>query len=268
MNSCAISGFDVGRVWRAATGRWLCASGALALSLMLMGGLTGCQSMSVSSAQLRVIDASPDAPGIDAYQNTTALAYNLDFGDMTSYMAMTPGKFTLAANRTGTRQALSLNTTSLMPGRQYTAIVGDIAANLQQTLLLDQTKPAAPGQVELRFVNEATRPGPVDVYLVPHSGRWMLHPPVATNLNFGANSGYLTVPAGTYSIHVVAAGSVPMASTLALMTGAQIAYDSGAVRTVVLLDHEVAGVRGLGELHGFRSGVQAIVASDADGPLN
>jgi hypothetical protein len=268
MDICSISGLDLGRTRRSAMGRCSRVLGVLALSMTLVGVLTGCQSMSVNSAQLRVIDASPDAPGIDAYHDKTALAYNLDFGDMTSYVTMTPGKYTLAANRSGTRQALSLNTTSLMPGRQYTAIVGDIAANLQQTVLLDQTKPAAPGQVELRFVNEATRPGPVDVYLVPHSGRWMLHPPLATNLNFGANSGYLTVPAGTYSIHVVAAGSVPVASTTALMTGAQIAYDSGAVRTVVLLDHEVAGVRGMGELHGFRPGVQAIVASDADGPLN
>jgi hypothetical protein len=240
----------------------------LALVALCVAAMSGCQSMSMNAAQLRVIDASPDAPNMDTYQNTTALAYNLDFGEMTSYVAMTPGTYTLAADRAGTRQALSLNTANLMPGRQYTAIVGNIAANLHQTLLLDQTTPAAPGQISLRFVNEATRPGPVDVYLVPHSGRLMLHPPLATNLGFGASSGYLTAPAGTYAIHVVRAGTIPVASTLTLMTGAQIAYDSGAVRTVVLLDHEIAKVNGAGVLQGLQTGVQAIVASDADGPMN
>jgi hypothetical protein len=234
----------------------------LAGAAVLAGGLTGCQSLNTNAAQLRVIDASPDAPGIDAYQNGTALAYHLDFGEMTSYVAMTPGAYTLAADRSGTRQTLTTGSASLMPGRQYTAIVGNISANLQQTLLLDQAVPAEAGKIAIRFVNEATRSGPVDVYLVPHSGHLMLNPPLTTALGFGTNSGYLLVPAGTYAIHVVPAGTVPVSTTVTLMTGPQIEYSSGAVRTVVLIDHELLGTHA----SGLVPGVQAIVANDADGP--
>lgn len=225
--------------------------------------LSGCQSIDMSAAntaELRVIDASPDAPGIDAYQNGSALAYNLGFGAMTSYVPMTPGAYTLAADRAGTRQALVAETAGLSAGHQYTVIVGNIAAAMQQTLLVDQSQPAPPGQIAVRLVNQATRSGPVDVYLVAASGKLATSLPIATSLSFGANSGYLALPAGTYALAVVPAGTVPVSSTVTLLSGAQVEYASGSVRTVVLIDHAA------GTVAGVQAGVQAIVADDVEAP--
>jgi hypothetical protein len=220
-------------------------------------GLAGCQSIDQNNAQLRVIDASPDAGVIDAYQNSTGLAYGLSFGNETSYVSMVPGTYTLSTDKANTRQTLTTGQTTLLAGHQYTEIVGNIAANLQQTVLQDQTTPAPAGQVALRIVQQAPHAGPVDIYLVPSGGR---PTPFATNLLFGKNTGYLLVPAGTFAIDVVPTGTVLVNSTITLQSGSQNQYDSGAVRTVVLIDEETFNANHTG----LTPGVQALSLDDAD----
>jgi hypothetical protein len=234
----------------------------LCLSL-LAAALSGCQSFSTNSAQLRVIDASPDAGVLDSYQNNAALAYNLGFGTMTSTIPMSPGVYNLAADKAGTRQTLATSTDTLAAGKQYTEIIGSGLANLQQTLLLDQSVPAPVGQIAVRVVDEATHSSAVDVYLVPMatlSGKFTSTPPLAVNLGFGSNTGYLNVPAGTYAIDVVPNGTALASSTVTLLSGAQVDYASGAVRTIVLIDQETLGTQHAA----LTPGVQAIVADDAD----
>jgi len=231
--------------------------------LALLATLPGCQGIDVGSAQLRIIDTSLDAGPIDSYQNNAALAYNLGFGAITSYVPMSPGAYTLSAAKAGTRQTLVTGNTTLLAGRQYTEIVGNIAGALQQTVLLDRSEPAPPGEMELRLVQQSVRSGAVDVYLVPqHGGRLVAGSPIAVNLSFGANSGYLSLPAGTYALEVVPTGTMLVPATPTLMSGAQINYASGAVRTVVLIDQEILGAH----TAGLTPGVQAIVADDFDSP--
>ena len=232
----------------------------IAAVALAVAALSGCQSIDMSSAQLRVIDASPDAGVIDSYQNSSALAYNLGFGTMTSYVPMSPGTYTLAADKAGTRQALVANTEALVAGKQYTEIVGGSLANMQQNVLLDQTTPAPTGEVAVRLVNEATRSGAVDIYLVPASGRLLNTSPIAVSLGFGANSGYIDIPEGTYAIDVVASGTVLTASTATLLSGVQDSYTSGSVRTIVLIDQKTMGT----QHEAAPLGVQSIVADDVD----
>jgi hypothetical protein len=228
-----------------------------AAMLLAALGLSGCQGITSTSAQLRVIDASPDAGVFDSYQNTSALAYNLGFGTVTSYIPMSPGAYNLAAEKAGTRQTLVANNATLVANRQYTAIIGAGIANLQQTILLDQSDPAPASRIALRVLNQTTRPGALDVYLVP-LGKGVGTSKLASNLAFGANSGYIDLPEGTYAIDVVPAGTFLTSSTTTLLSGAQLAYDSGAVRTIVLIDQEAPGTQRA------NPGVQAIVADDAD----
>jgi hypothetical protein len=225
--------------------------------------LCGCQSLAGNSAQLRILDASPDAGVIDAYQNNTGLAYNLQFGTVTTYVAMQPGSYTLSAEKSGTRQTLVSGSASLMAGRQYTEIIGNVAGDLQEMVLEDQNQPAPAGQIAIRLLNEAPRSGHVDVYLVARGGRLASTSPLTVNLGFSGTTGYINVPAGTYAIDVVPTGTVLVSSTTTLMSGAQVAYEPGSVRTVVILDQET-----LGGQHGpLTPGVQAIVATDFD-PVN
>lgn len=234
--------------------------------------LTGCQSLGLGangSAQLRVIDASPDAGSVDSYENNVGLAYNLGFGMVTTYVPLQPGGVALAAARAGTRQMLATSTVTLTPGRQYTAIVGNIAADMQQTLYVDQTQPAPAGEIAVRILDQVTRGGAVDVYLVPSTGKLAFTAPLATGLSLGGNSGYVNVPAGMYAVVVVPAGTVPGSSTEPLLSGAQVSYAAGAVRTVVLIDSPLAArpfaeTRPGTQASVLTPAVQAIIAVDAD----
>ena len=207
--------------------------------LALSAGLAGCAGIHMdagTAAQVRIIDASPDAPAIDSYQNSAALAYNLGFGTGTSYVPLASGSYTLAADKAGTRQALISSAASFSAGHQYTAIIGNINAALQQTLLLDQSQPAPVGETAVRLLDEATRAGAVDVYLIPRGGKLSTSSPIASGLSFGANAGYLNLSAGVYELAVVPAGTAPASSTVTLLSGAQSQFASGEVRTEVLID--------------------------------
>jgi hypothetical protein len=235
---------------------------ALAAPLL---ALPGCQTITgvSTSSQVRVIDASPDAPGIDIYQGGLAMAYNLGFGTVTSYVAVSPGASTITADTAGTKQVLTTATATYAASQQYTVLVGNVAANLQETVLKDQSLPAPAGQISLRVLDQETRyTGGVDVYLVPSGTELSLAAPILTNVLFGGNSGYINVPAGTYSIVLLPTGTVPVVATgttpatTPIYSGTATAYAVGAVRTILLLDNQVL----------TNPGFQVVVADDYDSP--
>src|SRR5690348_8307112 len=86
--------------------------------------LTGCQGMSRVQpvSQVRIIDASPDAPAIDIRQNSATGLYNVGFGTVSSYMAVSPGAYTHAAYTAGTDQQLAKIHGSFDDGGQYTVL--------------------------------------------------------------------------------------------------------------------------------------------------
>src|ERR1700732_871638 len=136
-------------------------SALLAALAVALATLSGCGAIVTSTpeAHVRIINATPDAPRLDLYQDSNALAFNLDFGTVTSYIQVAPGAYNITANTAGTRQALSTAKTTFTTSGQYTVLIGNAAANLQQLTLADQTQPAPSGQTALRFINQATRAG-------------------------------------------------------------------------------------------------------------
>jgi hypothetical protein len=220
--------------------------------------LTGCQAIvsSTPQAQVRVIHATPDTPGLDIYQGPNALAFNLDFGAVTSYIPLTPGIYTINADTAGTRQVLSSAKTTFSPSTQYTVLLGNSVANLQQLTLTDQNQPAPSGQVALRFVNQATRTGAVDIYLIPAGQKLSAVVPLFTGNAFGTNTGYINVSTGTYSLTMLPTGTVPLSSAVASYTGPQITYSNGSARTIILIDQPVV----------TPSGLKVITAEDFDPP--
>jgi hypothetical protein len=221
-----------------------------------LGILSGCQAVVTSApqSQVRIIDASPDAPGLDIYEGPNALAYNLGFGTLTSYIAIAPSNYTIAANTVGTRQTLSSSKATFAASAQYTVLIGNAASSLQQLVLTDQSQPAPDGQISLRFIDQATRIGALDVYLVPAGQKLTSVNPVLTGVVFGANTGYLNVPAGTYTLVMVLTGSSLTSTTVTAYAGAQVIYAPGAARTIILVDQQ----------HVTTPGLQVITADDFD----
>lgn len=220
--------------------------------------LPGCQSIAGSSqlSQVRIIDASPDTTGLDFYQGANILAYNLGLGSITSYVPITPGSFPISADTAGTRQKLVTATGSFLSGDQYTVLVSNAAATLQETILKDQSVPAPTGQISLRIVDESLRAGAVDLYLVPSGSTITKVNPALSGVTFGENTGYINVPTGTYTLIALPTGTTPTATGTTLYTGAAVVYAAGSAKTLVLIDQQLITT----------PGIQVVTANDYDSP--
>ena len=225
-------------------------------AILGMLALTGCQAIvsTAPEAQVRIIHATPEAPGLDIYQGSNALAYNLGFGTVTSYIPLTPGIYSIHADAAGSGQTLSTAKTAFAASTQYTVLIGSSLANQQQLTLIDQNRPTPSGQIALRFLNQATRTSAVDIYLVPAGQRLTAVNPLVTGIALGGHTGYLNLPANTYSLIMQPAGTAPPSPAAALYAGPQITYSAGSARTVVLIDQPSVTTPGL----------QVITASDFD----
>ena len=227
-------------------------------ALACVCGLSGCQAVngatSTSIAELRIMDATPDAGGLDIYSGSTAIAYNLGFGTITSYVPAAPSTYTFSADSAGTKTALTSVRATLGTGKQYTLLISNIAASIQSQVLTDQSQPAPSGQIALRFLDEAVSPGAIDLYLVPSGSTLAKVNPLQTALVFGTNTGYLDVPTGTYTLYVVTSGTVIATTTVPLYTGASTTYPAGSARTVLILDQQIV----------TNPAVQVLTADDYD----
>jgi PKD repeat protein len=207
-------------------------------------------------SQIRIVNASPDAPGLDIYQNSAIIARNLGFGTITSYVPVDPGTYTTATTVYGTKQTLSSSKTTFVTASQYTVLIGNVAASLQQLTLKDQSQPAPSGQIALRFIDQATRIAAVDIYLIPAGSKLTDVTPVYTDLTFGINTGYLNIPVGTYSLVMVPTGTIPTSTTVLTYSGPQVTYTSSSASTVILIDQQLLTAPGL----------QVIIAPDYVSP--
>ncbi|MEO6982773.1 MAG: DUF4397 domain-containing protein [Edaphobacter sp.] len=210
----------------------------LASAAVVMAALTGCQAIvsSPSVSQVRIINASPDTPGVDIYQGNDGVAYNLGFGAVTSYVPISSGTYSISADTAGTRQVLSLAKPSFVPSSQYTILISNTSDSLQQLILKDQNQPAPTGQFALRFLHQATRTGAVDLYLVPSGHPLTTVSPTLTNIRFGESTPYQNLSAGTYTPVILPAGTTPTNTLVPSFTGAQVIYPSTAARTMILID--------------------------------
>ena len=230
---------------------------AVALVMAASLGMGGCGQVSSSSSTLsvvRIIDASVDAGGLDVYANTAPLVYNVGFGTVSSYISFQPAVYSFAADQAGSRNALTALGGTVAAGQQYTLLLGNVGASLQGTLLVDKGGPAPSGQVALRFLDQSTRAGSLDLYLVPQGGTLLTTQPVMTGVSFNNAPAYLNVPSGTYQLIILPNGTVPTTTTVASYTGANVTYTAGSARTILILDQQIVTT----------PGVQIITANDYD----
>jgi len=211
----------------------ICLAGSLLLS--------GCQTVSGSSAvsQLRIIDASYNAPSLNFYVEGTVLAGNLGQGSITMYAPLKPTndavvKVTATTNTT----ALATSNTSLLAGTSQSALISDLSANFQVTVLKDQATPAPSGHSEFRMLNQAPKTGPVDVYFLAGTSNTVFATasPVIIGLAVGATSGYVTIPSSTLYMVIAPTGTTLMDNVTTIYTSAALPLVGGEVRTVLIVD--------------------------------
>ncbi|MDE1155978.1 MAG: DUF4397 domain-containing protein [Acidobacteriaceae bacterium] len=231
----------------------LIAAAACALSL------TGCQSIQSTAAQsagVRFVDVSPDAPGLDFLLNKNVEVYNFGYSSYTqNYLGVSSGTYTVSVASSGSdSQALASSSLTVKSGTRYTILAGNSLANLQLSSYTDQTTAAPSGSISIRLLDQSSSVGAVDIYMVPQSGSLTTTNALYTGLTFSGNSGYLTVPSGSYTLEILPTGTVPISTTIASYSGSVVSYEAGEVRTVVLYDNKLSTAQP----------IQAITMNDFD----
>ena len=220
--------------------------------------LAGCQTVSGVTAvsQLRIIDASYNAPSLNLYVEGTLLAGNLGQGSITTYASLPPTnnatvKITAATSTT----ALASTNASLLANTSQSALISDIGAVYQVTVLEDQSTAAPSGHSEFRLLNQAPSTGPVDVYFLAGTSDTVFATakPVITGLAVGATSGYVTIPSSTLYMVIAPTGTTLADNVSTIYTSAAFPLVGGEVRTVLIVDPQLT-----------TEPVQVYIADDVD----
>lgn len=226
-----------------------------ASSLVLAVALTACTYVAGFSqpSLVRVIDASYIAPAVNVTVEGVLVAGNIGQGTITDYGTITPSanaqiKVTAA---TGGATLVESNGT-LLSGHEHSVFITDNGAAPTEytvTVLEDQQIAAAQGHSAFRFLNQAPKTGPVDIYMVPSGSTLANTIPLVTALPVGNTAGYISFTSQTVTMVITPTGTLTPK-----YTSTPIALTGGEVRTVLIVDTQLTS----------NPPVEVFIANDVD----
>lgn len=171
-------------------------------------------------AQVLVVHASPDAPGVDLLVDNAVAGTNLTFPNNTGYLNVPAGTRNVKVNVTSTSTTVIEADLNLEDGRAYSVFAIDSVANISALVLADDLSAPASGKAHVRFVHLSPNAPAVDITLTDGTI-------VFGNTAFSEFKGFTPLDAGTYNLQVRVAGT----STVVLDLP-NIALANGKIYTV------------------------------------
>jgi Domain of unknown function (DUF4397) len=176
---------------------------------------------------VRCANLSPGNPAVDIYligfgnSGQTTVLRHVSYGDVSSYMAVSAGQYTVAMRPVGApASSPPVVSTNFMvsAGTNYTVASLGPASARRIEVLRDQM--AAPkGSADIRVIQASLKQ---DQVTVSYGGGVL-----AQQLTFGAVTSYMSVQPGTQTIQFSAAG---------VKTSMSVTLAAGSVHTIVVLD--------------------------------
>jgi hypothetical protein len=213
---------------------WLC----LGLFLCLTVWSTGCGggSGTTGTAQLRLVQASPDAPQVNVLVDGVSVAGNLAYGNATAYVSVKSGSRHVQVVPVSGSSPIFDQTLSLNSSTNQTLLLTGPAASIQPVMLTDGGTTTTTGDGHVRVINASGTMDAADVYLVPAGSSISGVQPVTAGLGFDKDTGYQLLPAGNYQVFMTSPGT-----TNALLSTGSISLTSAQNQTVVALDGTSGG---------------------------
>ena len=196
---------------------------------------TACGSSSSSTtAQVRVLLASPDAPAVNVIIDGKTVASNLVYGNATVYVTVQSGSPHLQVVPVSGSSPLFDQTLTVGASSDHTLLLTGPAAGIHPVMLTDGGTTAVVGSGYVRVVNASAAMGAADVYIVPAGAGISGTQPTAANLAFGGDTGYHLTANGNYEVLM----TVPGTPKAQLDTGP---ISLTATQTLVALDGTSGG---------------------------
>lgn len=159
----------------------------------------GAQIIQNNSAQVMVVHASPDAPGVDLLWDDAMAGMNLVFPNNTGYLDVTTGDHNAKVNVTGTSTTVIDADLTLEPGAVYSVFAVDSVSKIAPLVVADDLTAPAAGMAHVRFIHLSPNAPAVDVAV-------MGGPTLFANRSFKDAADFVPVMAGSYDLEVRLAG--------------------------------------------------------------
>lgn len=155
-----------------------------------------------STAKVRVVHASPDAPAVDVWVNGNRTLTNVPFFTASNYLDLPAGSYDIAVTPTGATEpkVIDAKGVRIEGGKAYTIAATGKLADIKATIYADNLATPAAGKAHVRVIHTSPDAPAVDV-------RVKGGPALFSNLAFPNASDYLPVDAGTYDLEVTPAGA-------------------------------------------------------------
>jgi len=185
----------------------------------------------VGEARVRVVHASPDAPGVDILVDGAAVLTAVPYQAASEYLEVSPGTRNLKVNAAGTATTVIDADVNLVDGTDYTVIASGLVAAIEPLVLEDDNSEPAAGNARVRAIHGAASAPAVDIYVTAPGADLTAEDPALSNVGFGDVADYIEAPAGDYQVRVTPAGT----KTVVIDSGT-LTLGSGQVRTAIAVD--------------------------------
>lgn len=153
-----------------------------------------------ANANVNVVHASPDAPGVDLLVDNAVAGTNLTFPKNTGYLEVSEGTRNIKVNVTGTSTTVIEANLDLTADKYYSVFAVDAVANLAPLVIEDDLTPPASGTAHVRFIHLSPDAPAVDITLTDGTV-------VFGNIKFKEYTNFTPLPAGSYDLQVRLTGT-------------------------------------------------------------
>lgn len=200
----------------------------------------GCNSSSTTappnSAELRVINASPDAGPLDVYFQGQLAVDSLPYSFANPYIFVQSGAADLAVRAHGTINLLLETAPTFATGSFYTYAVTGPSTALTSVVLTDDTTSAPSGSFKLRMVHLAPAGPAMDLYYTGPADDITTATPIVTGLAYKSASSYLTPAIGSGRLRVTQAGTKTV-----LIDSGTLTFSNSEVATLFVIGSPANG---------------------------
>ncbi|MEO1581941.1 MAG: DUF4397 domain-containing protein [Pseudomonadota bacterium] len=210
-------------------------AGDAPISLVLQDGTGSFELLDTDTpAALRVIHNSPDAPAVDIIVNddfANPLVPGLAFPDFTDFVSVAPGTYNVKVTPAGDAGTIVIDTDlNLTVGSESSVYATDLLASIAPQVLADDRRSVAT-QAQVRILHGSPAAGAVDIFVTAPGTDITTVTPNFADVEFGDETGYVQLAAGTYTVTVT-----PTGTTTAAIGPIDITIDAGGIYTAVARD--------------------------------
>ncbi len=146
-------------------------------------------------ANVLVVHASPDAPGVDLLVDNTVAGTNLTFPNNTGYLSVNAGTRNVKVNVTGTSTTVIQANLNIAANKNYSVFAVNQVSAIEPLVFEDDLTAPASGKAHVRFIHLSPNAPAVNITLTDGTI-------VFGNVAFKGSVNFTPLNAGTYNLQV------------------------------------------------------------------